>query len=154
MWTLRSTKASPTTPASSTIRQLQNMTEDAVMNIDKGMIGHNVREAWEQNWCDKLRQQKRGESLGDSEQRCGSQAHAEEKEVAGRHSLQTPVIEPNKETKLNGKGTVLGRTLWTAVRQAQALMSDPLQPHLVQQLRKASSRGHPALTHGPCCATR
>ena len=121
MWTLRSTKASPTTPASSTIRQLQNMTEDAVMNIDKGMIGHNVREAWEQNWCDKLRQQKRGESLGDSEQRCGSQAHAEEKEVAGRHSLQPPGRQVKGAIQLDRRGTVLGRTLWKAVRQTQAL---------------------------------
>ena len=69
--------------------------------------------------------------------------------AAGRLSLQAPVKQVKLATKLDHRGT-LGRTLWKAVRQAQALSLFPCQPKVLQKWRKTCERAkhrHPELSH-------
>ena len=86
-------------------------------------------------------QERRGESMGSSEQRRGSHAHARRKDC--RTALSAASRDTKGNTKLDRRGTVL-------VRTAQALRKFPCQPNLLQQLRRMCCRAkhrHPALSH-------
>ena len=127
-----------------------------VEEVNRKMTEHEVLQLSQQEWSSRQQQCSEAVKKRDVEKawevlRKAAEATLTQGEgVTGRHALQHSVIEMKKATKLNRQGAVLGRTMWTAVRQAQALRSDPLQPHLLKRKRKVCSRAkrrHPAPAH-------